>query len=140
MWTRHGNKQIQPYLYPTLRDPIIAMNSCDHDIIADDEYPSGGTAPKSTPGDPAGVTAIVSQPQLMILPTPVSYKQDDIAPHSFLALVIIVAIFFGFISILTLTCSIPAVILSCIVREFLYPVYVFLLTVAIQNHHNFFLY
>ena len=35
------------------------------------------------------------------------------------------AIFFGFISILTLTCSIPAVILSCMVREFLYQVYGF---------------
>ena len=91
--------------------------------MADDEmkvplqYPSGGTDPKSTPGGPVGVTAIVSQPQLMTLPAPVSYKKDSIAPHSFLALAIIVAICCGFFHILSLTCTIPAIILSCIVRE-----------------------
>ena len=94
--------------------------------MADDEmkvplqYPSGGTDSKYTPGDPAGVAAIVSPPQLMTLPAaPVSYiKQDDLAPHSFLTLAIIVAFCCGFFHILILLCSIPAIVLSCIVREF----------------------
>ena len=80
--------------------------------MADDEmkvplqYPSGGADSKYTLGDPAGVTAIVSQPQLMTLPAPVSYKQDDLAQaHSFLMLAIIVAFCYGFFHILTLLCS-----------------------------------
>ena len=56
------------------------------------EYLSGGTAPRSmdVPSDATGVT-VVSQPQPMIIPTPV-YKMDDLAPHSLMTLVIAVAI------------------------------------------------
>ena len=83
------------------------------------EYPSGGTAPRSTdiPSGATGVTVVI-QPQPMIAPTPV-YKMDDLAPHSFMTLAIAVAIFCGFFHIPSLICSIPAVTLSAVVHKFI---------------------
>ena len=93
-------------------------NMADDEMKVPLQYPSGDTDPKSTPGDPAGVTAIVSQPQPMTLPAPVSCKKEDLAPHSFLALAIIVAICCGLFHFPSLLCSILAIYFSCIVREF----------------------
>ena len=82
--------------------------------MADDEAkvplePSSGDTPPTF----TGVT-VVAQPQ-PIMVTPV--VMDDLAPHSFMALAIIVAIFCGVAYLLSLICSIPAIVLSCVVGK-----------------------
>lgn len=70
-------------------------------------------------GDTPPTVTVVAQPQpLAVISTPVVYNKDDLAPHSFMALAIIVAIFCGVVSLLTLMCSIPAIFFSCMVCKF----------------------
>ena len=59
------------------------------------------------PDNKVSMVTVVAQPQpLAVISTPVVYNKDDLAPHSFMALAIIVAIFCGVVSLLTLVCSI----------------------------------
>ena len=82
--------------------------------MADDETmvplePSSGDTPPTF----SGVT-VVAEPQ-PIMVTPVAVDVEDLAPHSFRALAITVALFCGIAYLLSLICSIPAVVLSFMV-------------------------
>ena len=59
--------------------------------------------------------AVFTQPLMMIPQPPIAYQMDDLAPHSFMGLAIVVAAVCGFLHFPTLFCSIPAVILSGVV-------------------------
>ena len=82
--------------------------------MADDEAmvplePSSGDTPPTF----SGVTVVAEPQPIMVTPVAV----DDLAPHSFRALAITVALFCGVAYLLSLICSIPAVVLSCMVGK-----------------------
>ena len=64
--------------------------------------------------DDRGPQAVFTQP-LMITEHPKAYQFDDLAPHSFMRLAIVVASVCGFFILPTLFCSIPALILAGVV-------------------------
>ena len=81
--------------------------------MADDEakvplQPSSGDTPPTF----TGVTVVAAQPQPMMV-APIT--MDDLAPHSFMALAITVAFLCGVAYLVSLMCSIPAIVLSCVV-------------------------
>jgi hypothetical protein len=90
--------------------------------MADDEMkiPLESSSDDQLPGPRfAGVTVIAQPQPMMSIPVPGGgYKTGDLAPHSFMALAIIVAIFCGVLYVVSLMCSIPAIVLSYVVREF----------------------
>ena len=68
---------------------------------------------KQQPGGFAASPPQQQQPTIQ----PQSIKKDTIAPHSYLALSICVAIFCGIFNPFTLTCTIPAIIVSAMVSD-----------------------
>lgn len=76
----------------------------DHEMKAPLEHDDG--APQAQ--------VVVTQP-LMIAQPPLVYGMDDLAPHSFMGLAIVVAVICGILHFPSLFCSIPAIVLSAVV-------------------------
>ena len=64
--------------------------------------------------DDRGPQTVFTQP-LMIAQEPKAYQLDELAPHSFMGLAIVVASVCGCFILPTLFCSIPALILAGVV-------------------------
>ena len=64
--------------------------------------------------DDGAPQVVVTQP-LMVQQPPITYKMDDLVPHSFMGFAVVVAGICGFFLFPTLFCSIPAIVLAVIV-------------------------
>ena len=81
----------------------------DHEMKAPLERDDGTPPTQAVFTQPAMVApSMVAQPAI-------AYRMKDLAPHSFLALSIVVAAVCGFLQILSLLCSIPAIVLAALV-------------------------
>ena len=91
-------------------------------IMEEKKAPEESPTPEAWPAD--APTTVLTQPGALppayqqssaAVPQPKSFYIEKLAPHSFLALAICAAIVCGFFHIPSLACTIPALVLSCIV-------------------------